>query len=472
MTSVLIIDDEESICWGLAKLCTQLSLNSESVSSAEKGLELAAHRSFDLIIMDVRLPGMDGLVAIEHFHRQQGKIPIITITAFGDLQTAIEAVQKGAFEYIVKPFELETVQNTIQQAISTAKIWSESSKNASSKNAENSTLKPRDESVLIGASPVMQSIYKQIALATTTDSPVLITGESGTGKELTARSIHRFGPRASQPFVAVNIAALSPTLAESELFGHVKGAFTGADADRIGLIQLAHGGILFLDEVADIPLDIQVKLLRVLDLGEVTPVGSNVPVKTDFRLISATHQDLLSQVNHGEFRHDLFYRLRTLEIQLPPLRHRIEDIPELVNHFVLAASASPPVSIDVGFLEALKTRSWPGNVRELQSVVDRAVTFARGGILSASHIEDAQGLLLVKPDGDDLNTRIQKLVVEWTKRNWSQPTGESLYELLLNVIEPAILQQAFELSENQYSAAARRLGIHRTTLKKKLDDLG
>ena len=248
MTRILIIDDEESICWGLSRLCEQMELEVETASSAEQGLNLAQTQTFDVVIMDVRLPGMDGLQAIERFHDSLGKIPIITITAFGDLQTAIDAVQKGAFEYIVKPFELDDVRSTIKQAISARKL--------SASCAAEGDEKPDSASSqgigLIGSSPVMQEVFKQIALTTTTDSPVLITGESGTGKELTARAIHRFGPRVSQPFVAVNIAALSPTLAESELFGHVKGAFTGADADRGGLIQQADGGTLFLDEIAEI----------------------------------------------------------------------------------------------------------------------------------------------------------------------------------------------------------------------------
>jgi two-component system nitrogen regulation response regulator GlnG len=469
VTRVLIIDDEESICWGLAKLCAQMSLESVSVSSAEKGLDLCATSQFDLVILDIRLPGMDGLTAMKHFQQRLGKIPIIAITAFGDLQTAIEAMQRGAFEYIVKPFELETVRHTIQQAIATAQILNGLSR-TSAEHGGTAGRKTGDDSVLIGSSPVMQSIYRQIALATTTDSPVLITGESGTGKELAARSIHRFGSRAAKPFVAVNIAALSPTLAESELFGHVKGAYTGADSDRTGLIRLAHGGTLFLDEVADIPLEVQVKLLRVLDLGEVTPVGSNTPLKTDFRLISATHQDLLAQVNLGEFRHDLFYRLRTLEVQLPPLRQRTEDIPELVNYFVNTASAPAPISIDESVIGALTARSWPGNVRELQSVIDRAVTMARGGVLTANHLEDPKQHV-EKPGAENLDQEIQRLVAEWTRRNWSRQPADSLYNLLLTVVDPAILQQAFELSEHQYSAAARRLGIHRTTLKKKLDEI-
>ena len=466
MAKVLIIDDEESICWGLETLCKQMSLESETASSAERGLELAKNTPFDLVIMDVRLPGIDGISAIGQFHEVLGKIPVITITAFGDLKTAIDAIQKGAFEYIVKPFDLNKVQSTISQAVTTKSLLDVVN---DAKNA------PPEESGLrtgmIGSSPVMQEVFKQIALTTTSESPVLITGESGTGKEITARSIHQFSSRASQPFVAVNIAALSPSLAESELFGHVKGAFTGADTERIGLIQKANGGTLFLDEVAEIPLEIQVKLLRVLDQGEVSPVGSNNSVKTDFRLISATNQDVLSQINHGEFRQDLFYRLRTFEIKLPPLRHRKEDIPELVDYFLQNAIPQTSIKPSENFIDKLKSRPWPGNIRELQSIIERGATLARGGLLTEEHVPNETTDSRPDDPPKELDRNIQEWIADWTRRNWDEKSNEDLYERLVALIEPAILQTAFHLSENQYSAAARRLGIHRTTLKKKLDEL-
>ncbi len=466
MKKILIIDDEESICWGLSKLCEQMGLACETASSAEAGLKLAAQHSFQAVILDVRLPGIDGLTAIKKFHEVLGQVPVITITAFGDLQTAITSVQNGAFEYIVKPFELAQVRKTLNQALA---AWSLTHEDEAIDRTGNHNV---DASMLglVGSSPIMQEVFKQIALTTTTDSSVLITGESGTGKELTARAIHRFGSRAAKPFVAVNIAALSPSLVESELFGHVKGAFTGADADRLGLIQQAAGGTLFLDEVAEIPIEIQVKLLRVLDLGEVTPVGSNVAAKTDFRLIAATHQNLLSQINHGEFRHDLFYRLRTFEIQLPPLRQHREDIPMLVRHFLDVANQSPSPVPSAEFVSALQHRDWPGNVRELKSVVARAAMVARGGVLTPDHLEDSPALLSRTGVGRDIETKLRSLVTEWTKENWNGDEGP-LYEVLINVIDPAILATAFELSGGQYAAAARRLGIHRTTLKKKLDEL-
>jgi two-component system nitrogen regulation response regulator GlnG len=465
MTRVLIIDDEESICWGLEKLCEQMSLGTETASSAERGLELASKTQFDLVIMDVRLPGIDGITAIEKLQQVLGKVPVITITAFGDLKTAIDAIHKGAFEYIVKPFDLEKVRSTISQAITTRNLL----ENVQHPEEVEDQV---DRSGMIGASAVMQEVFKQIALTTTSESPVLITGESGTGKEITARSIHQFSSRSSQPFVAVNIAALNPSLAESELFGHVKGAFTGAESDRTGLIQKAHGGTLFLDEVAEIPLEIQVKLLRVLDQGEVLPVGSNQPIKTDFRLISATNQDVLSQINHGDFRQDLFYRLRTFEIKLPPLRQRMEDIPELVHYFLRKSSPQTNISIQQDFVDELKSRNWPGNIRELQSVVERAAILARGGLLTAEHIPKEPSDAPNINHSQGLQQKIHVAIAEWTRQHWPDQSSDDLYEQLITLIEPAILQTAFHLSENQYSAAARRLGIHRTTLKKKLAELG
>jgi two-component system nitrogen regulation response regulator GlnG len=230
------------------------------------------------------------------------------------------------------------------------------------------------------------------------------------------------------------------------------------------------GGSLFLDEVAEIPLEIQVKLLRVLDQGEVSPVGSNAPVKTNFRLISATNQDVLSQINHGEFRQDLFYRLRTFEIKLPPLRQRKQDIPDLVDHFLRKYRAQSAVTISKDFIDVLKSRPWHGNVRELQSVVDRAATLSRGGLLTAEHVSAEENILLTNNRTQKIDQKIQQLIGEWTRQRWEDHATDDLYDELIALVEPAILATAFQLSENQYSAAARRLGIHRTTLKKKLDE--
>ena len=464
---ILIVDDEPSICWGLQQLCTHSGFDSRAVASVEAALELAAgNELFDAIVTDVRLPGIDGLSALPAYQRQFPDVPVIVITAFGDLRTAIDAIQKGAFEYIVKPFELPDVKKVLEQAVAIRRLRQRPDQNSTGPT------RGREELRMVGSSPVMQEIYKQIALTTTTRAPVLITGESGTGKELIARSIHQFGSSPQQPFVTVNIAAINPTLMETELFGSEDKAIANPEIDRNGLIEQANGGTLFLDEVAELPLEIQIKLLRVLDTGEIDRAGSTATVRSNFRLITATNQDLLTQVNHGDFRHDLFYRLRTYEIKLPPLRDRKEDIPELTRYFLSRltdGARGDNLQIDESFFRHLGNRFWKGNVRELQSVVERAAILARGGILTAAHIEDFDPATDSHSSTAGQVHDIKKWVAQWTRDNWNERENDQpLYEALLEIIEPAIFSTAFELSGNQYSAAARKLGIHRTTLKKKL----
>jgi two-component system nitrogen regulation response regulator GlnG len=327
----------------------------------------------------------------------------------------------------------------------------------------------------------------------------MLAGESGTGKELVARAIHRYSRRSAGPFVAVNVAALNPALAESELFGHIRGAFTGADQPRAGLLVEADGGTLFLDEVADIPLTVQVKLLRALEHGEVMPVGSGRTVPTSFRLITATHQDLPAKVRGGEFRHDLFYRLSTFQIELPPLRQRRDDIPPLVEWFVQqlapsTGSAAAGVSRDV--LSELTNRDWHGNVRELRNAVEHALIMAQGGLVLAEHLPPPMPPLITPvapastagnahaPAGNALRgvpepappseiDQLRKLIETWARerlRAGSQP--EALYDEFLALVEPPFLEAALRKHHGQCASAARVLGIHRTTLKKKLDQYG
>lgn len=454
MTQVLIIDDEESICWGLKQLCGQLGYEAQSAASAEKGLELAEHCTFDLLIMDVRLPGMDGISAIEKFRQVLGEIPIITITAFGDLQTAIEAVQNGVFEYILKPFELEKIKTTVQQAIAAAQLVEiqdpESNQNIAG---------------LVGSSPLMQEVYKQIALATTSVTPVLIKGETGTGKELAARSIHRFGARKSGPFITATISAMPPESIEAALLG----ATSTSEEQSGGLLLQADGGTLFLDEVSHIPLDVQIKLLNAIETGQWKPIGSANAVSSDARIISATTQDLNAQVNHGEFRHELFYFLRAYEFQLPPLRQRKSDIPDLVSHFV-RQQTSEKIKITPDFIGYLCSLHWPGNVRELQNAITRCLALSRGGVLATECLTQSEETSPISSDSEraTLDDQIRELIQQWTQQHWEGPI-EGLYEELIKLIDGAALSTSFELSDHQYSAAARRLGLHRTTFKKKLD---
>lgn len=460
---LLVVDDEHAICWGLERLGEQLGHDVLTAASAEDALQLAeAHRP-DVVVLDVRLPGMDGLTAMRHLRRHIGAAPIIVITAHGDLETAVDAVQQGAFEYIVKPFDLARAEEVLQRAARTVEQAAVAPAAAEATRGQ-----------LVGKSPPMQEVFRRIALVAASDACVLITGESGTGKELTARAIHQHSGRGKGSFVAVNVAALSPTLAESELFGHVRGAFTGAQDNRIGLLEQARGGTLFLDEVADIPLATQAKLLRVLEQGEVLPVGSSEPAKTDFRMISATHQNLPQLVEADRFRHDLYFRLCAFQIDLPPLRDRPEDIPRLVEHFLQLLgreSRSPRCSPEA--MRELQQRPWYGNVRELRNAVEHALVLSRGGIIMPEHLPAPASPQLVGADADtggSLEERIAALVRRWAQRQLAggREDGE-LHQQLLQLVEQPLFEAALAHHHGQYATAARALGIHRTTLKKKVE---
>ena len=465
MSKLLVVDDEQSICWGLSKLGESIGHEVAVASSAEEALEAVESVRPDLIVLDVRLPGMDGLSAIEQFRQRIGQVPIIVITAYGDLETAVEAVRTGAFEYIVKPFDLDTLQLALTRALTTNKAPDEIRACTGAVGG------------LIGRSPAMQEVFKQIALAASADASVLLCGESGTGKELAARAIHQYSSRGEGPSVAVNVASLNSSLAESELFGHVRGAFTGADTDRVGLLVQANGGTLFLDEVADIPLPAQVKLLRALDHGEVVPVGSGQSVKTDFRVISATHQDLAAKVKARDFRHDLYFRLAAFRIDLPPLRERGDDIRELADYFLSSASpndASSPTLSDAAS-EELRLRPWYGNVRELRNSMEHAVIVARGHSIEIEHLPQpaAASLIDVADPDRPLDETIGELIERWAKAKLSDvDESNKLYEQLLRLVEPSLLKAVIEKHHGQCAAAARQLGLHRTTLRKKLDEHG
>ncbi|HRX77904.1 MAG TPA: sigma-54 dependent transcriptional regulator [Pirellulaceae bacterium] len=465
MSKLLVVDDEESICWGLSKLGESIGHEVAVASSAEDALEAVESVRPDLIVLDVRLPGMDGLSAIEQFRQRIGQVPIIVITAYGDLETAVEAVRNGAFEYIVKPFDLDTLQLALTRALTPSKAPDKSQAYTGAVGG------------LIGRSPAMQEVFKQIALAASADASVLLCGESGTGKELAARAIHQYSSRGEGPFVAVNVASLSSSLAESELFGHVRGAFTGAETDRVGLLVQASGGTLFLDEVADIPLPVQVKLLRALDHGEVVPVGSGQPVTTDFRVISATHQDLPGTVKAGVFRHDLFFRLAAFRIDLPPLRERGDDIRELAQYFLSSTirhDAVPPTLSDEA-VQRLQERTWYGNVRELRNAMEHAVIVARGGAIEVEHLPQSAAASLIDATSVDLplDEAIAELIERWSEAKLADALEtDELHEQLLQLVEPTLLKAAIAKHRGQCASAARQLGLHRTTLRKKLDEYG
>ena len=465
MAHVLIIDDEPSICWGLKKLAESLGHVARVASSAEAGLrEAEKSPKPEAVFLDVRLPGIDGITAMPQLRERLPDAPIIVMTAHGELETAVDAIRNGAFEYLTKPFDLTLAEKVLDRAL-----------RRRPQEAVPPVAMPGLQDQIVGHSPALQDVFKQIALVAGSEACVLVSGESGTGKELVARAIHRFSRRSAGPFVPVHVAALSPMLAESELFGHVRGAFTGADAPRTGLLEQAQGGTVFLDEVADIPLPLQIKLLRALEHGEIVPVGSDKPRTIDFRLVSATHQKLSEKVATGTFRHDLFFRLVTFQIELPPLRERGADLLELTEHFIgnlTAKNQLPRPTLSKRAEAELARRPWHGNVRELRNTIEHAVIIARGGQIEPDQFPPPAPPAGVPSDGTPAAT-LSQLIQQWTAARLREDAErEDLYERFLSLVEPPLLNATLTHELGQCTSAARKLGLHRHTLRKKLDQYG
>jgi two-component system nitrogen regulation response regulator GlnG len=464
MSRILIVDDEVTICWALRESLEDDGHHVDVAASVEEGLRITAQSPPDAVILDVRLPGTDGLTAMPAIRERIGRAPIIVITAYGNLETAVKAMEGGAFDYLVKPFDLDQATTTVGRALEM-------------KNARRCVpaLAASDTSsdTLIGASPAMQDVFKKIALVAPTDVPVLVTGESGTGKELVARAIHAHSSRRGAPFLPVCVAALSPSLVERELFGHVRGSFTGATDDRPGLLELACGGTVLLDEVAEIAPEVQVKLLRAIEHRAVTPVGDARPRTIEIRLVAATNRPLDALMAAGQFREDLFFRLSVFQIHLPPLRERRDDIGLLAEHFLRQSTRTGAASacLSQELLEELTRRPWAGNVRELRNAIEHAAIVARGGAILPTHLPPAT----VAANGplQPLALKLQNWLADWVRREAAVPSGEpALYERFLELFEPPVLKAVLEQCRSNRAAAAVMLGVHRATLRQKLRKYG
>ncbi|MEI7688168.1 MAG: sigma-54 dependent transcriptional regulator, partial [Planctomycetota bacterium] len=398
MSRILVVDDEQAVCWALEQALKAEKHDVAVAPSAEAAFALAEKKTPDVILLDVRLPGLDGLAALARLRKLSNDAPVIVMTAFGNLATAVRAVEGGAFDYLAKPFDLDQILDLVNRAIQRRGL-------GNLETAPPVEAGPSDD--MVGVGPAMQNVFKRIALVAPREACVLITGESGAGKELVAHAIHRFSSRRDRPFLPVHVAALNPSLVESELFGHIKGAFTGAAQSREGLLALADGGTLFLDEIAEVPLPVQVKLLRVLEQNEIIPVGANQPQKLNIRVLAATHQDLERKVADGTFRHDLFFRLNVFQVHLPPLRERREDIVPLAEHFLrrLEPRALPLLAPTAEFL---MSQPWLGNVRELRNALEHAVIVAVGGPLLPEHFPIASTLT-----GGGPTELLRRAVITW-----------------------------------------------------------
>lgn len=457
MPRILIIDDEESICWALQRALEHEGHEVAVASSAEDGMARAADFHPHAIVIDVKLPGMDGLTALSKLKQLTHDAPIVVITAYGNLKTAVRAMEGGAFDYLAKPFDLQQALDCIERALR---------RRAAHVEVIEAAPEPADD--LIGQSPAMQVVFKRIALVAPRDACVLITGESGTGKELVARAIHRHSARKARPFLPVHVAALNPNLVESELFGHVKGAFTGAAQSRPGLLALAEGGTVFLDELADIPLPVQAKLLRVLEHNEVLPVGGTQMQPLNVRVLAATHQDLAAKIAEGSFRHDLFYRLNVFQIHLPPLRDRLDDVAILARHF-LRQIAPQGATLPEGTVAYLRLQPWHGNVRELRNALEHAAIVARDGPILPEHFPPP---LASGPGGADFLDHAIRTWLRGRIREAGDEKPRDLYAALIHAIEGPLLAEVIARVRGNRWEAGRWLGLNRATVRKKLRQHG
>jgi len=445
--TILIVDDEKNTREGLAR-ALQRNYNILLAEHGEQALDLLNRNSVDVVLSDIRMPGMDGLTLIQRILTRNPKPICILLTAYGSIETAVEAMKCGAYHFLTKPVNLDELELLLKRAIETRKMQTEN------RNLHEQLDKKFGLENIIGESAAMQEVFETIRQVAPARTSVLIQGESGTGKELVAHAIHQLSPRAQGPFVAVHCAAFSQTLVESELFGHEKGAFTGADERRKGRFEMADGGSLFLDEIGEIDPHIQVKILRVLEEHNFERVGGSETIDVDARLITATNRDLKEMVDEKTFREDLFYRLDVVTIHIPPLRKHTEDIPLLAQHFLYEFSEENNKQFE-GFssdtMELLARYSWPGNVRELRNVIERMVVLSRNEQLTLQ----------------DIPTSIRDAVqAASATTNKPQPQGE----LSLDQAEKQLIIKALEATKYNRTKAAEQLGISRRTLHRKLNE--
>ncbi|MBD1227964.1 nitrogen regulation protein NR(I) [Xenorhabdus griffiniae] len=469
---VWIVDDDSSIRWVLERALSGAGMECISFENADTVLAALGQGNPEVILSDIRMPGLDGLSLLNQIKQNYPQLPVIIMTAHSDLDAAVSAYQHGAFDYLPKPFDIDETVALVERALSHYREQHQS--------ASNPRL-PVSVSDMIGEAPAMQEVYRIIGRLSRSSISVLINGESGTGKELVAHALHRHSPRASAPFIALNMAAIPKDLIESELFGHEKGAFTGANQVRHGRFEQANGGSLFLDEIGDMPLDIQTRLLRVLAEGQFYRVGGYAPVKVDVRIIAATHQNLEQRVAEGKFREDLYHRLNVIRVQLPPLRDRVEDIPRLAHHFLQQTAKELGVEAKVLHPDtelALMRLPWSGNVRQLENVCRWLTVMAASKEILVQDLP--ADLISNQPTGQTGNAPIPRatlpenwpqLLAEWAQHALKEGKTDLLADAL-PLLERTLLNCALEYTNGHKQEAARLLGWGRNTITRKLKELG
>jgi nitrogen regulation protein NR(I) len=460
--NILLIEDDTKLADNLRLVLEDEDFDVTHCARGDDGLARALHEPFDVVLTDLRLPGLGGLDLVRQLREAQPRLPVVMMTAHGTIETAIETTKLGAYDYLQKPFEMEELLALLRKATEAGRLMREPIAIADASASR---------TALVGQSRVMQEIWKDIGRIAARPVTVLIRGETGTGKELIARALYQHSDRAKAAFIAVNCAAIPENLLESELFGHERGAFTGADQRRIGRFEQAHRGTLFLDEIGDLSAGTQAKLLRVLQEKSIHRVGGNEIIPVDARVIAATHRDLETMIREGKFREDLFYRLSVATIRLPPLRERRDDIPALVEHFLRKCAAEfdlQPVSLAPGALGLLQAEMWPGNIRELENTIRRLLLGARGLSINEETVRHA---LAARGTGIAAGSPLAALAAEFLA---AARRGENngAYALLMAEAEREILTQAISAAEGNQSKAARWLGLSRLTLREKLTALG
>jgi two-component system nitrogen regulation response regulator GlnG len=463
--TVWVIDDDKSIRWVVEKALQKAGIITRSFSSGKELLTALQGDAPDALITDIRMPGMDGLELLDKVQHNHPTLPVIVMTAHSDLESAVSAFHGGAFEYLPKPFDIKEVVNLAQRACVHGRQQQDDANRAST-----TTIEPTPE--IIGEAPAMQEVFRAIGRLARSHITVLINGESGTGKELVAKALHRHSPRAKNPFIALNMAAIPKDLMESELFGHEKGAFTGAQVRRAGRFEQANGGTLFLDEIGDMPAELQTRLLRVLADGEFYPVGAHLAVKVDVRIIAATHQDLETLVNQGRFREDLFHRLNVIRIHIPALRERKQDIPLLLRHFLHQAASELGVEKKILKQEAesfLSTLEWPGNVRQLENSCRWLTVMASGREI---HLHDLPPELLnTASEKETIGTDWESLLRSWVDQQLLTKEAE-VAKQTIPTVEAILIKAALSFTHGKRHEAAILLGYGRNTLTRKIKELG
>src|SRR3954449_2861702 len=466
---ILLADDDAAIRTVLNQALSRAGYEVRSTGHAATLWRWVAQGDGDLIITDVVMPDENAFDLLPRIKRVRPELPIIVMSAQNTFMTAIRASERGAYEYLPKPFDLKELVAVVGRALSRPRGPAPSAPPGDG-----------EEMPLVGRSPAMQEIYRALARLMPTDLTVMISGESGTGKELIARALHDYGKRRNGPFVAVNMAAIPRELIESELFGHEKGSFTGANARRIGRFEQAEAGTLFLDEIGDMPLEAQTRLLRVLQQGEFVPVGGHHPVRTNVRIVAASHRDLRLMVGQGQFREDLFYRLNVVPLRLPPLRERVDDIPALAQHFLAKAQGDglPLKTLTPEAMIRLKSHAWPGNVRELENLVRRlAVLYAEDTVdedvitLELQHSRSPTLTPDAAPTDDSLGNAIERHIDRYFRAHDGALPPTGVYDRLIREVERPLIARALAATRGNQLKAADVLGLNRNTLRKKIRDL-